>query len=75
MDLVNAILGNKDKAIPMALIALGFAMVAGKFRLESVEQDLTQLKSEHKELAELLHKNETTWAQIAERVKIYHKED
>jgi len=75
MDLVNTILGNRERAIPLAILALGFAMVAGKYRLQTAEDDLAQLKSDHKELAEILHKNETTWAQIAERVKIYHKDN
>lgn len=74
MELVNAILGSKERAIPMAIFVLGFAVVAGKFRLESVEQDLSQLKADHKKVSELLHINQTTWAKIAERVKIYHKE-
>jgi len=74
MELVNAILGNKERAIPMAILALGFTVVAGTFRLESAEQDIAQLKADHDKLAELLHTNETTWAKIAERVKIYHKE-
>jgi|SaaInlV_150m_DNA_3_1039698.scaffolds.fasta_scaffold54001_2 hypothetical protein len=74
MELVNAILGSRERAIPMAIFALGFAVVAGTFRLESAERDLAQLKADHEKLSELLHTNETTWAKIAERVKIYHKE-
>ncbi len=74
MDLITAILGGKERAIPMAILALGFAVVVGKFKLEAVEQDLAQLKADGKRLEEILNKNATTWAKIAERVKIYHKE-
>jgi cell division protein FtsB len=74
MDLITAIIGNKERAMPVAILVLGFAVVIGKFKLESVEQDLAQLKADGRKIEKILNENATTWAKIAERVRIYHKD-
>jgi len=74
LELISEMMKNKDRAVAFAVITLGFAAVVGRYKLDNVEADIAQIKTDNAKILELIHKNETTWAKIAERVKIYHKE-
>jgi len=72
VDLFTKILEGKTSATFVLVAACGFYI--GKLQLDQMKAEIVEIKKDQKELTKFLAEHATTWAKLAERVEIYHKD-
>lgn len=72
IDLMTKLFDSKANASLLIVVACGFYV--GKLQLDHITSELIEVKRDQKELTKFLAEHATTWAKLAERVEIYHKD-
>lgn len=72
IDLLTKLFDSKANASLLIVVACGFYV--GKLQLDHIASELIEVKRDQKELTKFLAEHATTWAKLAERVEIYHKD-
>ena len=70
-EFLNKLVEGKNASVMLVLAA---SIYAGKLQIDQLKIEIAELKTEQKEVTRFLADHATTWAKIAERVSIYHKE-
>lgn len=66
---------DEGKSSAVIFVTMIGALYVGKMQINLLTQDIAELKQEQKDITKFLANHATTWARIAERVKIHHKDD
>jgi hypothetical protein len=74
IDILSKFLDD-GKSNAVIFVTMIGALYVGKMQIDVLSQDVAELKQEQKDITKFLAKHATTWARIAERVKIHHKDD
>ena len=72
LELLNKLIEGKNTTVILCMAA---AIYAGKLQVDQLRLEIAEIKSDQKEIKRFLAEHATTWAKIAERVKIYHKDN
>ena len=72
LELFNKLIEGKNTTVILCMAA---AIYAGKLQVDQLRLEIAEIKSDQKEITKFLAEHAVTWAKIAERVKIYHKDN
>lgn len=68
-EILSKLAGDGKNSVAV-LLAVCCVLYAGKVELDALTKQVEELKQEQKEITKFLAEHATTWARIAERVKI-----
>tara|TARA_B100001175_G_scaffold146213_1_gene124017 strand:- start:1925 stop:2152 length:228 start_codon:yes stop_codon:yes gene_type:complete len=74
IDFMQKIAGEGKNNASM-LFVLAASLYVGKLQMDQISAELSEVKEEQKQITKMLAEHATTWATIAERVKIYHSKE